>query len=188
MRRTPGRWPPRGHQRAGSPGGVIESADGRLATDDVAGARRALLAAAGLAAQPLPRRSEGRRANRSAQVGAFRAAVPLLQADVEMLGASGYRFGTTGAACVAVVLPRGWPAEAGYSRFGAAALANGLDCLVGTDADVPRDGRIVVLKRGADGRLVAWRSGTGHTVYPQLHTIDAAMRDIAGQVGRLRPR
>jgi hypothetical protein len=144
---------------------ALGRADARLASDDVAGAGRSLLCAAsayGLAAI-LYRADPGSVAwqtNRSAQVSAFRAAMPLAPIGCEVVEISGgtvevhgYLFhgSIRNGPCVLVASV----AEDGYAGCALAAVDAGLSCLV------------VELTSASDGNtlesVVGWARRTGLT-------------------------
>jgi hypothetical protein len=176
---------------------ALQHADDRLAADDVPGARQALLAAAdayGLAAGPLPADTESHRADRLAQVGVFRAAVPLLTVEVQVIGTNAYRFGPAGWPCVTVHLPDDLPAEAGYTRFAESVLAHGLACLVASGDPVPAGGDAHLAwapqtepgQSGGTPAGVAWweHPDTEPLLFPPDTAFSQAMATLAD---RLRP-
>ncbi|MHC1560740.1 hypothetical protein ACR9E3_17420 [Actinomycetospora sp. C-140] len=159
---------------------AVAAADDRLAADDVAGARTALLAAAeayGFAGHLFPSSSVSHRDNRAAQVAAFRAAVPLLPCPAEAVAPDAYLFGAGGDVCALVPMPDGLPAEAGWARFGQSAVGRGVDCLV-VAGRVPD---LVGLARGCGVRgpvvLVGWESAA-----PVVTAAVRAGDDVAGVV------
>lgn len=152
---------------------AIERADQRLAVDDVAGARRTLLCASWAYGQAahfyrVDPACETWRTNRASQICAFRAAMPLLPDECEVLvvpghtsSCDGYLFGRADPGGNYVVIPVGAEesAEDAYALFAPTAGVVGVRCLVidfPVDADTammeaalnwltPRTSRVFVL-------------------------------------------